>query len=75
MDAENLYYFVLAMPYLIQDFLFEGAFVELTLNQMINGYETTIADKINGGDFFFGADFALSSAVTPIFNDKTGTTS
>jgi hypothetical protein len=37
------------------------------------GFFGGAASKINGGDFAQGADFSLSSAVTPVINNRIGT--
>lgn len=39
------------------------------MKEILFGYETNSADKINGGNFFGGDEFSLSNIVTPIFND------
>jgi len=41
----------------------------VTAEQMILGYDSHVAYAVNGGDFFQGAEFALTSVITPVFND------
>lgn len=50
----------------------QGSTTTISKKDYITGYTTNIADKLNGGDFFAGADFDLSNNVTPITNEVKG---
>ena len=43
-----------------------------TAAEMIAGFESSIAPLVNGGDFLQGFEHAISSHVTPVFNDQVG---
>ena len=42
------------------------------VKDLITGFDSPIASKINGGDYYAGDDFSLASATTPIFNEQIG---
>jgi len=51
----------------------EGSFKTYAgTGDLITGYNNTIADKINGGQYYGGYDFSLSPETTPVFNEKFG---
>lgn len=56
-----------------QAVLFGTPFATYTAAELLWGFETTAADKINGGCFFCGTDYRLVNQVTPILNDQIGT--
>ena len=39
---------------------------------MIAGYDNEVADRVNGGQYYGGYDFSLSSGTTPVFNEHYG---
>lgn len=45
----------------IEAFYFGGAFADISVSDMLNGYENDVAAKINGGDYFEGDFFGLSA--------------
>jgi len=49
-----------------------GAFAEIKVTDMLNGFYNPIADKVNGGDYMLGNDFSLYDITTPIQNDRMG---
>ena len=49
-----------------------GAYYNYTVHELLFGYTSIIAEKINGGDYFAGADYDLVAEVTPVFNDLVG---
>jgi len=53
----------------IQDRIFGSAFASYTMTELLMGFENTVADKVNGGDYLLGDDFGLSKETTPIIND------
>lgn len=55
--------------WLVQQFLMEGAFANLTQEEIIMGFHGVTANKVNRGDFYYGAYLSLSSGVTPVIND------
>ena len=56
----------------IQDQMLGGAFANIKINDMLNGYVNDIADQINGGDYILGNDFSLYNVTTPLQNDRLG---
>ena len=50
----------------------QGASMTKTAAEMIAGFESSIAPLVNGGDFLQGFEHAISSHVTPVFNDQVG---
>jgi len=57
------------MSYMVQELLLGGFSMKVKARDMIFGYDSPVAANVNGGDFFQGAEFALSSVVTPVLND------
>ena len=57
------------MKYMVQDYLMGGYNKTMNAKELIYGFNSTMAFKVNGGDFLWGNNFALGSAVTPVFND------
>jgi len=57
---------------MIETKIFGGGFVNIKISDMLNGYESDVAAKINGGDYYQGNDFSLSSLATPIRNEIQG---
>ena len=45
-----------------------GAYKNITITDMIFGFESKVAYKVNGGDFLWGNNFGLESSITPVFN-------
>ncbi len=56
----------------IESTIFGGAYATIKIEDLLYGYESDIAGKINGGDYLLGDDFALSNMTTPIINDQKG---
>jgi hypothetical protein len=56
----------------IQSRFFGSAYTTLSADQLLFGFYNTAAVNLNGGDFYNGDDFSLSSISTPIFHDKMG---
>lgn len=52
-----------------QDYLMGGAMFNITIKDMIFGFESKVAHKMNGGEFLWGNIFALESPITPVLND------
>jgi len=75
LGVQHFWNYCTNMRTMMQDILFGGSYDTVTAQQMIEGYTTDVNEKINGGNFFAGADFDLSSEVTPIDNSKDGTMS
>lgn len=63
------------MRYQMQSVIFGSAYATYTIEELLWGFETDVADKINGGAFFRGTDYRLVNTTTPIFNDQIGTVS
>ena len=57
------------MSYMVQELLLGGFSMKVKARDMIFGYDSPVAANVNGGDFFQGAEFSLSSVVTPVLND------
>jgi len=57
------------MSKMIEKYLFGDQLMKFTPSYLIFGYTSKIVEKINGGDFLWGNDFALEGFVTPVFND------
>ena len=51
--------FSLPMRQMVQDYLFGGAYVNITISEMVFGFESKIASRVNGGEFLWGNIFAL----------------
>ena len=47
-----------------------GALQSKIASDLIFGFNSTVAHKVNGGRFLWGNEFAIQAPVTPIFNDK-----
>ena len=61
------------LRYMIQDFLFEGAWSEMPIDDYRIGFKTDIAAKINEGMLYdLGDVYSVSPNVTPVFNDQLG---
>ena len=61
------------MSNMIEATIMKGAMkTDLTVHNMIFGYESQIAREINGGDFLWGDYHYLDKEVTPVFNDQNG---
>ena len=43
-----------------------------SITELIDGFDNNIAARINGGQYYAGYDFSLSSDTTPVFNEKHG---
>lgn len=56
----------------IETQFFDSAFADLLVTDMLDGYETEYASRVNGGDYWKGNDFSLSSMTQPIRNDVMG---
>ena len=52
--------------------MFGGAFIDISVSDMLNGFYNTYAAKINGGSYTLGNDFSLYNVTTPIQNDRLG---
>ena len=64
--------FSIPMRAMVQEYTMGGAFVNMTISDMIFGFESKVAHKVSGGEFLWGNIFALQSAITPVFNDQVG---
>jgi len=60
------------MRKMIQDYLFGGAISTYKIKDLVHGFESDVAERVNGGDFFMGDDFNLDKSVTAILNDQVG---
>ena len=49
-----------------------GAYANIKISDMLNGYVNDIVDQINGGDYILGNDFNLYNVTTPLQNDRIG---
>jgi len=56
----------------IQSRFFGEPYVNYTPSDLVFGFTNDVADKLNGGDYYNGDDFSLSSVTTPIFNSELG---
>jgi len=52
--------------------MFGGAYAQIKVSDMLDGYVNTYAADINGGDYFQGNDFSLYGVTTPVQNDRLG---
>jgi len=57
---------------MVQGWLFEGPFRNYTSDELIFGWDSKIANKANGGDYWEGADFNIETFMTPIFTESRG---
>mmetsp|Transcript_33877 Transcript_33877/g.24932 ORF Transcript_33877/g.24932 Transcript_33877/m.24932 type:complete len:322 (-) Transcript_33877:362-1327(-) len=64
-DAELL---LLALRYMVQDFLMGGAVVTAPIEQWITGMDFDFVDIIKDGEFLEGTDKDLLNTVYPVFN-------
>lgn len=62
--------FVTNLVAMVQGWLMQGSWQTYTNEQLLYGWQSTIAAKANGGDFWAGADFNIETWMTPIFTDK-----
>jgi|LauGreDrversion4_2_1035121.scaffolds.fasta_scaffold322546_2 hypothetical protein len=53
---------------MVQGWLMEGATATYTSQEILFGWETTIAEKVNGGDFWQGADFDTYGWINVIYS-------
>ena len=61
------------LRWMVQDFLFEGAWSTMHVDDYRVGFESDIAQKINAWMLFERGDvYTVSSNVTPVFNDQRG---
>ena len=74
-EIVDYYYFSTPMQYMVEYYIMGGYLMNKTAHEMIFGFNSTIAPLVNGGDFLQGNDFALTEAVTPVFNDQIGAVS
>lgn len=44
----------------------------IKVSDMLEGFTSDVASKINGGNFYQGNDFSLSNHTAPIINDFSG---
>jgi len=56
----------------VQSRIFDSAYAEYTMTQLLTGFENPYAARLNGGHYAQGDDFSLSNYTTPILNDQTG---
>lgn len=47
------------MIYMIQGWMMEGSFRNYTTRDLVYGWESTLVNKANGGDYWQGADFDI----------------
>ena len=64
--------FVNCMRYVIENQVFGSAYSDISVHDMIVGYETDVAANVNGGTFLNGDDFNLSPNTTVLTNDQIG---
>eukprot|EP00353_Schmidingerella_taraikaensis_P014549 CAMPEP_0185568384 /NCGR_PEP_ID=MMETSP0434-20130131/1365_1 /TAXON_ID=626734 ORGANISM="Favella taraikaensis, Strain Fe Narragansett Bay" /NCGR_SAMPLE_ID=MMETSP0434 /ASSEMBLY_ACC=CAM_ASM_000379 /LENGTH=69 /DNA_ID=CAMNT_0028182895 /DNA_START=1179 /DNA_END=1388 /DNA_ORIENTATION=- len=57
------------MSEMIEKYLFGEQLTSFSPIELLFGYKSMIGEKINGGDFLWGNDFALEGFVTPVLND------
>lgn len=57
---------------MVQGWLFEGAWRTYTSDELTLGWNSAVAAKSNGGDYWIGADFNIETWMTPIFTDSRG---
>lgn len=53
---------------MVQGWLMEGATATYTSQEILFGWENTIAEKVNGGDFWQGADFDTYGWINVIYS-------
>lgn len=61
--------FVPNLIYLVEGWLMGGSWYNLTSDQLLFGWQSEIAAKATGGDFWQGADNSIQAWMTPIIND------
>lgn len=61
------------MQDMIETYMFNGTHSELTVQEMLFGYEDPVFEKIIGTDFYWGDYQYLEREVTPVFNDQIST--
>ena len=52
--------------------MFGGAFIDISVSDMLNGFYNEYAAKTNGVSYTLGNDFSLYNVTTPIQNDRLG---
>jgi hypothetical protein len=57
---------------MVEGWLFEGSWQMYSTDQLTLGWDSAIAAKANGGDYWSGADFNVETWMTPIFTDTRG---
>ncbi len=70
MDEVNSY--IAVFRDMIEQMIFGSAYANIKIQDMLDGFENDVADKVNGGDYYKGNDFSLSKMTTPIRNDIKG---
>ena len=52
--------------------MFGGAFAEIKISDMLNGYVNEYATKMEGGNYTLGSVYSLYNVTAPIQNDRLG---
>ena len=71
-DPIEYHQFSEPMKYMVENYLMGGDLITKKAGQFIKGFDSQIAQRVNGGSFFSGTDFGLQEVVTPVFNDRMG---
>lgn len=58
--------------FMVEGWLFDSSWTNLTSRDLLYGWQTPIADRVNTGDFWQGPDKSVSDWVVPILNDQNG---
>ena len=58
-----------ALRYLIENFMIKNATADITTNEMVIGFKTDLAYKVNTGDFFQGNVYSVTDVITPVVNN------
>lgn len=65
-------FFVVTCRKMIEAKIMNYGYATISVQDMLYGFETDVAAKINGGHFYQGNDFSLSNFTAPIINDMSG---
>lgn len=66
MDAVSINEFVTNFRKQIEAQIFGGAYADIKISDMLNGYVSDVAEKINGGNYTLGDSYMLYNVTTPV---------
>lgn len=68
LDIPSATAFLKGLRFMVQDYIMGGLITQRTAKEWVNGWQSSIFDPVQRGDFFLGTDKDLDKSITPIFN-------